>query len=137
MWVDAVEDKVITVTLIPTMELSSQQRSVWFSQAGVNNVGMFRSTQQLCLFHVGYVLFCGCGSLFHVEKYVDGIHIWKCLTCAKIIKKKNRCTDCLQHHTGDTTEVQKKLKNSQTSSAIYIKYSCVLKKPKLNFELSC
>lgn len=88
MWVDAVEDKVITVTLIPTMELSSQQRSVWFSQAGVNNVGMFRSTQQLCLFHVGYVLFCGCGSLFHVEKYVDGIHIWKCLTCAKIIKKK-------------------------------------------------
>lgn len=44
---------------------------------------------------------------------------------------------CMQHHTGDTTEMQKKLKNSQTSSAIYIKYSCVLKKPKWNFELSC
>lgn len=38
---EAVEDKVLTVTLIPTLELSSQQRSVWLSQEGVNDVGMF------------------------------------------------------------------------------------------------
>lgn len=65
-WVDAVEDKVLTVTLIAALELSSQQKSVWFSQAGVNDVGIFRSTQQLCIFHVVHVLFCNCGSLFPV-----------------------------------------------------------------------
>lgn len=37
---DAVEDKVLTVTLIPTLELSSQQRFVQLSQ-GIRDVGVF------------------------------------------------------------------------------------------------
>lgn len=42
---DAVEDKVLTVTLIPTLELSSQQRSVCLSQEGVTDVGMFSAVR--------------------------------------------------------------------------------------------
>lgn len=64
---------MLTVTLIPTLELSSLQRSVWLSQAGVSDVGMFTSMQQLCLFHIAYVLFCSCSSyktififIFHI-----------------------------------------------------------------------
>lgn len=42
---DALEDKVLTVTLIPTLELSSQQRSVCLSQEGVTDVGMFSAVR--------------------------------------------------------------------------------------------
>ena len=63
--------------------------------------------------------------------------MWECLSYANK-KKKTTCIDSVCNITQEKHQKKKnKLKNSQTSSAIYIKYSCVLKKPKLNFELSC
>lgn len=49
-------------------------------------------------------------------------------------KKSYMLRLCIQHQ---TINGQKKFKNSQTSSAVYIKYSWVLKTAKLNFELGC